>query len=86
MEVDSGAKAIDAYGNLRDIKSLFLPTKLDEGRYTVKVSREDSNFYRICDTDIFVETRYCYEYATREEVLLNVTSNYGYTRGEIIFF
>ncbi len=86
VDVDSGAKAIDAYGTLREIKSLFLPTKLDEGRYTVKVSREDSNFYRICDTDIFVETRYCYEYATREEVLLNVTSNYGYTRGEIIFF
>lgn len=52
----------------------------------MKVTREDSNFYRICGTDIFVETRYCYEYATREEVLLNVTSNYGYTRGEIIFF
>ena len=86
VDVASGAKAIDTYGNLRDIKSLFLQTKIEEGRYTVKVTREDSNFYRICDTDIFVETRYCYEYATREEALLNITSNYGYTRGEIIFF
>ena len=86
VDVDSGAKAMDTYGGLHEIKSLYLPTKIDEGRYTVNVTREDSNFYRICDTDLFIETRYCYEYATREEVLLNVTSNYGYTRGEIIFF
>ncbi len=86
VEVDSGAKAMDTYGSLREIKSLYLPTKIDDGRYTVKVTREDSNFYRICDTDIFIETRYCYEYAIREEVLLNVTSSYGYTCGEIIFF
>jgi len=86
VDVDSCAKAMDTYGSLHDIKSLYLPTKIDEGRYTVKVTREDSNFYRICDTDIFIETRYCYEYAIREEVLLNVMSNYGYTRGEIIFF
>ena len=86
VDVDSGAKAMDTYGSLHEIKSLYLPTKIDEGRYTVKVTREDSNFYRICDTDLFIETRYCYEYAAREEVLLNLTSNYGYTRGEIIFF
>lgn len=86
VDVDTGAKAMDTYGSLHEIKALYLPTKIDEGRYTVKVTREDSNFYRICDTDLFIETRYCYEYATREEVLLNVMSNYGYTRGEIIFF
>ena len=39
------------------------------------VKFKDDNQY--CDTDLFIETRYCYEYAAREEVLLNVTDSSG---------
>jgi hypothetical protein len=32
-----------------------------------------------------VETRYCYKYATRDDVVLIVESNFGYSKGKIIF-
>ncbi len=85
IELDSGSKALDSYGNIKEVKAVFVPTKLDTKRYNVEVTRIDSNFYQICGTDIYIETKYCYEYATRDDAILNITSNYGYTKGEIIF-
>lgn len=86
INIPSGSKALDSYSNIKDVKAVYVPTKVDTGKYTVDITRIDSNFYQICGTELYIETRYCYEYATREEVVLNITSNYGYTRGEVIFF
>ena len=64
---------------------MYVPTKIDTGKYEVELTRIDSNFYQIYGTNHYIETKYCYEYATREEAILNITSNYGYTRGEVIY-
>lgn len=86
VEVPDGSKVLISFDGLKETDAIFVPSKLETGKYTVEVTRVEGNFYQICDTDLYVETRYCYEYATREEVVLNITSNYGYTKGEIIFF
>ncbi len=85
IDLKSGAKSLDSYGNIKDAKAVFEPTDLDRDKYTVELTRIDSNFYQICGTSLYIETRYCYEYAIREDAILNITSNYGYTRGEVIF-
>ena len=86
VEVPDGSKVLISFDGLKETDAIFVPSKLETGKYTVEVTRVEGNFYQICDTDLYIETRYCYEYATREEVVLNITSNYGYTKGEIIFF
>jgi len=53
--------------------------KCDE--YRVTVSRESSNIYRIIGKDIYIMTKYCYEYVYYEEALLRM---FGY-KGEIVF-
>ena len=85
VELKSGSKSIDSYGNVEDAKIVLVPTKLDEGKYSVELTKVDSNFYKIYGTDLYIETRYCYEYAIRDEAVLVVESNYGYTIGEVIF-
>ena len=85
VELKSGSKVLDSYGNVIDAKAVYVPTKIDTGKYEVELTRIDSNFYQIYGTNLYIETKYCYEYATREEAILNITSNYGYTRGEVIF-
>lgn len=85
VELKSGSKVLDSYGNVKDAKAVYVPTKIDTGKYEVELTRIDSNFYQICGTNLFIETKYCYEYATRDDAILNVTSSYGYTRGEVIF-
>ena len=85
VELESGSKSMDSYGNIKDAKAVFVPTKIDTGKYEVELTRIDSNFYQICGTNLYVETKYCYEYAARDDAILNITSNYGYTRGEVIF-
>ena len=86
VSTPSGTKALDSFSTLREVKTVFLPTKVDLGKYTVEITRIDSNFYRIIGTDLYIETQGCYEYAIREEVVVSITSQYGYTKGEVIFF
>ena len=85
VELKSGSKELDSYGNVKDAKAVYVPTKIDTGKYEVELTKIDSNFYQIYGTNLYIETKYCYEYATRDEAILNITSNYGYTRGEVIF-
>ena len=85
VELKSGSKAINSFGSIEDAEAVLVPTKVDVGKYEVELTRVDANFYRICGTSIYIETKYCYEYATMDDAILNITSNYGYTRGEVIF-
>lgn len=85
VELKSGAKVIDAMGSVSDASAVLVPTKVDEGKYEVELTRIDKDFYQICGTSLYIETKYCYEYATWDDAILNITSNYGYTRGEVIF-
>ena len=85
QELKSGAKIIDSYNNVKEAKYVLIPTKIVTRKYSVEITRIDSNFYQICGTSIVIETKYCYEYATRDDAVLNITSSYGYTRGEVIF-
>lgn len=85
IELKTGSKVLDSYGNVKEAKAVYVPTKIDTGKYEVELTRIDSNFYQICGTNLYIETKFCYEYATRDDAILNVTSSYGYTRGEVIF-
>ena len=85
VELKSGSKVIDAMGSVSDANAVLVPTKVDEGKYEVELTRIDKDFYQICGTSLYIETKYCYEYATWDDAILNITSNYGYTRGEVIF-
>lgn len=85
ISLKSGSKVIDNYGNVKDAQAVLIPVKLDEGKYEVELTRIDSNIYQICGTSYYIETRYCYEYAMRQDAILVVTSSFGYTRGEVFF-
>lgn len=79
VEMDRGSKSIDNYGNIKEAKTILVPTKMDEGKYSVELTRIDSNFYKIEGTSYYIETRYCYEYAYRDDAVLIIESNYSST-------
>lgn len=82
----SGTKAIGKYDKVTDVVSILTPTRADKGKYVVEVKKIGDNLYQVKNTDLCVETRYCHEWATHaEEVVLIIESNYGYTKGKIIF-
>lgn len=85
IDADFGTKVITTFGSLEDAETILVPSKLDVGTYKVNVTRKATNLYQIAGTQIYIETRYCYEYAYSEEVILDITGNYGYTKGELIF-
>ena len=82
----SSTKAVGKYDKTIDVEYILTPTKVETGKYVAKVKKIGDNLYKINDTDICVETKYCHEWVSfSEEVVLIIESNYGYTKGKIIF-
>lgn len=79
-----GAKVIEGE-NAKDIKLLLVPTTPKAGNYKVHVTRVASDIYKVDEANIYVETRYCYEYSYGQEVILDVEYSNGYTLGKLTF-
>ncbi len=80
-----GTKILTTGEELEDVKLILVPMDIEKGNYVVKVTRKGSNLYKVDDKNIYIETKYCYEYSYSQEVILKVESSYGYTKGKIIF-
>lgn len=86
VKPSSGTKAVGRYDKVVEVEYILTPTKVDKGKYVVEVKKIGDNLYQVKNTDLCVETRYCYEWASfSEKVVLIIESNYGYTKGKIIF-
>lgn len=83
---EAGTIAVGSFSTTENVEYILTPTKVDIGKYSVEVKKIGDNLYQVKDSDICVKTRYCYEWAGfSEKVILIVDSNYGYTKGKIIF-
>jgi hypothetical protein len=82
---ERGTKVFASYGTLQDVETILVPTTLDAGRYAISITRKGSNIYQVDDTKLYIETKWCYEYATRDDALLIMESSYYSTRGKIVF-
>jgi hypothetical protein len=85
QDVERGTLAITRNSRTEEVEKILTPIRLDTGRYRVSVRRIDSDLYQITGKDIYIKTRYCYEYVYNEEVILEITSSYGYSKGKIYF-
>jgi hypothetical protein len=86
IELEDDEVAIDYLDNIvEDLTHILVPTELKLGTYKVELEIIDYDYFKVVGTDIVVKTRYCYEYPVYDEVILNVTSNYGYTLGKVVF-
>ncbi len=85
QSVDYGTLAITNYGTMMEISKILVPIKLDVGRYRVAVRQVDTNLYEVIGKNIYVKTRSCYESAFNEDVILEITSSYGWSKGTIYF-
>ena len=84
--VEYDTRAIDNYGNIKEIDYILRPTQIDEGKYTVKLTRVDTNIYKIDGTDFYIETQFCYEYCYSEEVLLIIHNYADRSFGIVVFY
>ncbi len=87
-ELPRDSKVIDSYDNVKDARAVLLPTEIDEGTYDVKVTRIDSNFYKVevgYNDEFYVETKYCYRSAYRSKAVLIVNGRYDYKKGKLVF-
>jgi hypothetical protein len=61
--------------------ALLFPAAAIADNYEVSVTRKGSNLYKVDGKNIYIHTRYCYEYVYSESAFLKMS---GYS-GEIIF-
>jgi hypothetical protein len=84
-EAPSYTYALDDFDKVSEVEYILWPTKLDEGKYKVNITRKDADLYRIDGTDFYIRTKYCYRYCYSEEVILVVYTGSRYSYGKVIF-
>ena len=73
-------------GYMEEVDYAFIKTKIDAGKYSVRLKRDsDSRLYRVDNTDIFLELKYCYEYGYYSDAILIIDSPYSWNKGKVIF-
>jgi hypothetical protein len=65
--------------------ALSLPSLVGAETYQITVTRESDDLYKVDGTDIYIKTRYCYEYSYSQKAILIVDSPSGYNIGKLIF-
>ena len=85
VEPTDGTKVLTSNDEIEEAKMILIPLDIDKGNYVVKITRKGSNLYKVDDKNIYIQTKYCYEYSYSQEVILKVESSYGYTKGKVIF-
>jgi hypothetical protein len=85
LDTPLGTAALTDLGDIQEVELILVPASLDPGAYSISVTRKGSNIYRVDGKDLFVTTRYCYEYAYSEDAILKYEGHSGFTRGELIF-
>lgn len=84
QDLPYGTKALCSYGRIEDASSILVPIKMEKGKYIVKLTRVESNLYKINGTDCYIETKFCYEMTTYEDVILIINGG-TFTVGKVIF-
>ncbi len=81
----SGTMILTSSDELEEAELILVPTIIENGKYLINVTKKTSDLYKIDGKNIYIKTKYCYEYSYNQEVVLKVESAYGYTKGKIIF-
>ena len=85
QDVENGTMAIARFGKIEEIEKILIPIRLDLGRYRVSIKKVDINLYEINGKDIYIKTRNCYKSAYNEEIILEITTSFGWNKGKLHF-
>ena len=89
QEMPKGSKCLDRYDNVKEVKYVLVPIKLEKGTYEATIKRIDSNLYELkfgYDDVIYIETRYCYKYTSYgDKAILIVNDRYSYKKAKVVF-
>ena len=53
--------------------------------YKVTVTRKDQDLYEVQGGNVYIKTRFCYEYVFSDEAILRIDSTAGYSIGKIFY-
>lgn len=81
----NGSLVLTSKGEVEGVEMILTPIELEIGKYVVNVTKKSSNLYKIDNKNVYIRTKYCFEYAYSKEVILRVESTYGFTKGKILF-
>jgi hypothetical protein len=88
---EQGTKFLTKSGEVQEATFILKPVRIDEGTYEVEITRKAPNLYQISQardiklTKYCIETKYCQEFANYTKAIFKVESNFGQSKGRLIF-
>jgi hypothetical protein len=62
-ELASGTKVLTSGSDLEDAELLLVSMDIEKGKYVVNLTRKGNNLYKVDYKNIYIVTKYCYEYS-----------------------
>lgn len=85
MTPAEGTKVQTEDDELKDAKLILVPVNIEAGTYVLKVTRKSQDLYKVDDKNIYIQTKFCFEFSFSQEAILKVDGNLGFTKGKINF-
>lgn len=70
---------------LEEVEYYLVPIKINDGDYSVYLTRKAKNLYKVDGKNIYIRTKYCYEYSYGQGAILSVSGGIYRTSGKVIF-
>ena len=80
---EEGTVVLTSFNNIEKAELILIPVKINEGKYSVKVTRKSKDLHSVDGLNIFIKTRFCKEYSVNADAVLIISS--GGLRGKIVF-
>lgn len=85
VDVPIGSLAVGGISEVVEVDMLLVPTTLEAGLYKVTITRKVDDLYEIIGENLYVRTRYCFEYGYSVDALLELQTYSGGNLGKVTF-
>ena len=85
VDLPMGAMVQTGVGDLEEAQVLLVPANVESGAYDLTVTRKATNTYKVVGSNLYVITRYCFEFGFSQKATLRYQSAGTYGAGTLTF-
>jgi len=85
VDIAKESRVLTMNGSFSRATLLFEPHIIDKGEHTMNLTRKVKNLYHVEDTNIYIETRLCWNIGFKQSAKVIIEDMTAYTIGHVYF-
>lgn len=84
-EISKEARVLTMNGSFAPATLLLQPLQLKPGEYEYALTRRATNLYKVEGTEIYIETKLCFNIGFKQKATIVINEDQGYIKGHVLF-